>query len=80
MAGALQRSKMIGVLSWDWRDTATPLVNSISAIDFAKSFAGSTGAGNANRIIVKQYTLAASGTQDLDLAGVLTDFGGTAVT
>lgn len=39
-----------------------------------------TGAGSADRIFHDQRTIAASGTDDLDLAGVLTDVFGATVT
>ena len=39
-----------------------------------------TGAGQANRLFVKTSTLAASATEDLDLAGGVEDMYGTAVT
>lgn len=45
---------------------------------FSVSLASGTGAGQADRIFTDTRTLGASGTEDLDLAGVLTDaFGAT---
>jgi hypothetical protein len=60
-----------------------------SAVDFgtadlpiqvarALSFADGSGANQANKLFTDRRTLAASGTEDIDLAGVLTDpFGAT---
>ncbi len=44
------------------------------------SLGNGTGAGNADRMFSDRRTLAASGTEDLDLAGVLLDAFGSAVT
>ena len=43
-------------------------------------FADGTGAGQANRIFTDQRILAASATENLDLAGVLTDAYGATIT
>ncbi|MGW3847183.1 hypothetical protein [Streptomyces fagopyri] len=44
------------------------------------ALASGTGAGKADRLFSDRRTLAASGTEDLDLAGVLLDAFGTAIT
>ncbi|WP_328426024.1 hypothetical protein [Streptomyces sp. NBC_00443] len=44
------------------------------------SLGSGTGAGKADRVFSDRRTLAASATEDLDLAGVLTDAFGTAIT
>ena len=44
------------------------------------SLTNGTGAGNADKIFTDRRTLAASGTEDLDLAGVLLDAFGAAIT
>ncbi|MFJ8992625.1 hypothetical protein ACIRQH_19790 [Streptomyces sp. NPDC102279] len=44
------------------------------------ALASGTGAGKADRMFSDRRTLAASGTEDLDLAGVLLDAFGTAIT
>ncbi|MEU4171017.1 hypothetical protein AB0F46_29570 [Streptomyces sp. NPDC026665] len=44
------------------------------------SLASGTGAGKADKLFSDVRTLAASGTEDLDLAGVLLDAFGTAIT
>lgn len=44
------------------------------------SLTGGTGAGKADKMWSDRRTLAASGTEDLDLAGVLTDITGAAIT
>ncbi|MEU0671360.1 hypothetical protein ABZ330_00410 [Streptomyces sp. NPDC006172] len=44
------------------------------------SLSSGTGAGAADRVFSDRRTLAASGTEDLDLAGVLLDAFGTAIT
>lgn len=44
------------------------------------SLSNGTGAGKADRVFSDRRTLAASGTEDLDLAGVLLDAFGTAIT
>ncbi|MEU8886736.1 hypothetical protein [Streptomyces sp. NPDC048442] len=46
----------------------------------ASAFASGTGAGKADKVFSDRRTLAASGTEDLDLAGVLLDAFGAAVT
>lgn len=46
----------------------------------AVTLATGTGAGQADKIFADTRTLAASGTEDLDLAGVLTDSWGAAIT
>lgn len=51
-----------------------------SRVSFAQQFdlSSGTGAGKADKIWTDQRTIAASGSEDLDLAGSLTDvFGGT---
>lgn len=44
------------------------------------SFTTGTGAGKADRVFSDRRSLAASGTEDLDLAGVLTDAFGATIT
>ncbi|MFE7073801.1 hypothetical protein ACFU96_27310 [Streptomyces sp. NPDC057620] len=44
------------------------------------SLSNGTGAGKADKVFSDRRTLAASGTEDLDLAGVLLDAFGTAIT
>jgi hypothetical protein len=59
---------------------ALDIVSGQASIDYRKEFtwADGTGADQANRIFTDQRTLSASATEDLDLAGVLTDaFGAT---
>lgn len=46
----------------------------------AVTLASGTGAGNADRVFQARRTIAASGTDDLDLAGVLTDAFGASIT
>lgn len=62
-------------------EATTPDLGSNSgrrAIDLAVSLASGTGAGQADLMFADTRTLAASGTEDLDLAGVLTSaFGAT---
>lgn len=48
------------------------------AVELALALTDGTGAGQADRVFVDTRTLAASGTEDLDLAGALTDAFGTA--
>lgn len=52
------------------------------AINYTKSFniTNGTGADQANMIFMDQRTIAASGTDDLDLAGALTNAYGTTIT
>lgn len=59
-------------------DLATPSV----PLNFAETFslADGTGANQANNIFTDTRTLAASGTEDLDLAGVLANALGTTLT
>lgn len=54
---------------------SAPLLKTYEAI-----LATGTGAGQADKIFSDTRTLAASGTEDLDLAGVLLDAFGTAIT
>lgn len=60
--------------------TALDFTSPSSSVDIRQQIdlASGTGAGQADKIWTDQRTLAASATEDLDLAGVLTDaFGGT---
>jgi len=50
------------------------------ALSKSLSLADGTGANQADRVFTDQRTLAASGTEDLDLAGVLIDAFGQAIT
>jgi hypothetical protein len=50
------------------------------ALNRKMSLASGTGAGKADRVWSDRRTLAASATEDLDLAGVLTDAFGSAIT
>nr|WP_199813838.1 hypothetical protein [Streptomyces sp. NRRL S-325] len=50
------------------------------ALSRSLSLSSGTGAGKADRIFSDRRTLAASGTEDLDLAGVLLDAFGAAIT
>jgi hypothetical protein len=57
----------------DWGIASAPLTKA-----FSVSLASGTGAGQADRAFTDTRTLSASATEDLDLAGVLTDaFGAT---
>ncbi len=63
--------------------TSTPDIGSLNyAVNFAASltFADGTGANQANMIWADQRTLSASATEDLDLAGGLTNVFGAALT
>jgi hypothetical protein len=48
--------------------------------DYSVSLADGVAAGQANRLFADTRTLAASSTEDLDLAGILTDAFGAAIT
>lgn len=58
------------------------LATSTTPLDLTKTYrlADGTGANQANRVFHDQRTLAASATEDLDLAGVLTDAYGATIT
>jgi hypothetical protein len=67
------------------------LCNALSQVDLALlsgavdsdtviNLSNGTGAGKANQIFADTRTLAASATEDLDLAGVLVDFFGATIT
>jgi hypothetical protein len=51
-----------------------------AALTASVALTSGTGAGQADKVFADTRTLAASGTEDLDLAGVLTDIFGTAIT
>lgn len=59
-------------------DFGTPEASLVK--DYAISLASGTGAGQADRIFTDTRTLGASATEDLDLAGVLTDVFGATIT
>lgn len=63
-------------------DQTVLIAQSSQVIDAAKrfNFKDGTGAGQVDRIFANRYTLAAAGTQSLDLAGVLLDYRGIAIT
>jgi hypothetical protein len=50
------------------------------ALTYAKSLANGTGAGQADKLFHDRRTLAASATEDIDLAGVLADAFGSTIT
>lgn len=54
--------------------------NARRALSMAYTLANGTAAGQADRLFADTRTLAASGTEDLDLAGVLTDVFGATLT
>ncbi len=62
--------------------TALDFSSPASPVDIRQQFdlAPGTGAGQADKIWTDQRTLAASATEDLDLAGVLVDAFGAAIT
>ena len=59
--------------------TVVPLVSAALNRTYSTALTNGTGAGNADKIWHDQRTLAASATEDLDLAGSLTDALGNAV-
>jgi len=59
-------------------DLGTPVLP--FALSNPVSLANGTGAGQADRVFTDERTLAASATEDLDLAGVLVDAFGQAIT
>ncbi|MFI1942056.1 hypothetical protein ACH44C_33600 [Streptomyces purpureus] len=61
---------------------ASDLTTTADALDFVRGvhLESGTGAGKADRVFHDQRTLAASATETLDLAGVLTDVYGAAIT
>lgn len=62
--------------------SALDLTTVTAPVSWARQFvlASGTGAGQADKIFSDQRTLAASGTENLDLAGALTDVYGATIT
>lgn len=55
-------------------DAAAPYSGGVQhAVKFAKNIPDGSGAGQADEVMKAEYTIAASGTQDIDLNGALTD-------
>ncbi len=76
MAATLRILTAKSSISWDWIDTQT-FSESVNADAVARTVRMLTGSGvdQANLLAMPiQYTIAASGTQNVDLAGVLEDF------
>lgn len=76
MATTLRVLTAKSAISWDWIDTQTfsESVNADALAQTVRMLTG-TGADQANLLAMPiQYTIAASGTQNIDLAGVLEDF------
>lgn len=76
MATTLRVLTAKSAISWDWIDSQT-FSESVNADSLAKTVRLLTGSGvdQANLLAMPvQYTIAASGTQNVDLAGALEDF------
>ncbi|MET7412516.1 hypothetical protein [Streptomyces rubiginosohelvolus] len=73
---------MVAVSAFAEQVTAIDLGTSRApqALSRSMSLASGTGAGKADRVFSDRRTLAASGTEDLDLAGVLVDAFGASIT
>ncbi|ARF62895.1 hypothetical protein B1H20_16995 [Streptomyces violaceoruber] len=73
---------MLAVAAFAEQVTAIDLGTSRApqALSRSMSLASGTGAGKADRVFSDRRTLAASGTEDLDLAGVLVDAFGATIT
>lgn len=69
-------------VGWDSESTTTFGTNTVQASRFlySKTLGNGTGASAANKMFATTYTISASSTQQVDLAGVLTDFYGNTVT
>ncbi len=81
MATTLDSASVQGGVKWAWRDALTlgDTTNENSFASIANYLVGN-GAGQASKVFVNQYAIAASATQTLDLAGGVTDFKGVAIT
>jgi hypothetical protein len=68
-------------VKWDKSssDAVSP-IQDVSSRATSKAYASGTGAGKVNKVFRGQYTIAASGNQQLDLAGGVTDFDGVVMT
>jgi hypothetical protein len=72
----------LGISAGAYQTRTLDLTTSEDRLSFRRGvhLTSGTGAGKADRVFHDQRTLAASATEDLDLAGVLTDAFGTAIT
>lgn len=73
MAGTLNRSSVGGTITWDFSAGDVTGGQSRSSITPSISLTAGTGAGAANKVIVKSYSIAASGTQAIDVNGAIND-------
>lgn len=75
-------SSMVAVYAFAEQTSAIDLGTSRAPQSLSKSMQliSGTGAGKADRVFSDRRTLAASGTEDLDLAGTLVDAFGAAIT
>lgn len=69
-------------VGWDFESTTSFGTNVVNTANFlyTKTMANGTGSGNSQKMYATTYTIAASTTQSVDLAGALTDFFGSTIT
>lgn len=81
MSTALETAQVTCGANWLWRDTLTisDTLNQGSTGSLQPYTTG-TGADQANKIFVNQYSIAASGNQQLDLAGGVVDYANQTIT
>lgn len=79
MTAALNRSQVSGSVQWDFSANDVTGGVSRSSLTPALTLVAGSGANAANKVIVTSYSIAASGTQVIDLNGAINDPLGTGV-
>lgn len=79
MPGTLNSSSVAVVAKWDWSDAGPPELSSIDDFSWFIDLLSGSGAGYANKLIAKSYSIGAGATQSVDVHTSATDPGGTAV-